>query len=443
MKRNFRLIALLLAVLTASGAAVACSGPGGSGGAPSSSEGSSSAAESSEPVALSGEITVASWNVGADSLKEIGEAYMAKNPGTTITVQYVDGNYEKLRPALAAGNGVPDVFSTQKADFPAFMNTYGDVFADVTDILGPEKDNFAAEAISQVEKDGKYYAFPWDLGPCGLFYHVPTFKELEIDPLSLSTWDKYLEAARTVKAQTGKYMWATSFNGTSTVDEAMVMLHEQGGQYYGADGKVNLANDEMIKAYDVLLRMKADGTIFDIPDAWNDRIKALVDGNLVALPYSVWFTGTMVTSVENGAGEWAFAPMPAFEEGKNMVCIGGSVNAIYKDSANVDLAKDYMAFASMDEEAAAINLKYGLFSAYKPSHKTAAYSEVDEYFGVAVGETFAQWVDAPIVDFGAYYTDVQAEWKVAQGEILLNGKEPAQALSEASERAQRKIDANS
>lgn len=413
---------------------------------PTSTEDNSASSSEGSPAATADtsgnrEITVASWNVGADACKEIGEKFMEENPGTTITVQYVDGNYEKLRPALAAGTGVPDVFSTQKTDFPAFMNKYGDMFADVSDILLPEKDNFAAETISQVEKDGKYYAFPWDMGPCGLFYHKATFEEAGIDPTSLTTWDKYLEAARTVKEKTGKYMWATAFNGADTVDETIMLLHQQGGKYYDENGNVQLNSPEMLRSYEVVKTMIADQTMADIPSAWNDRIKLLNEGKLAALPYAVWFAGTMVTSVEDGKGEWGIAPLPAFEEGENMVGLGGSVLAIYKDSENVDLAKEYLKFNTMSEQGGEINLKYGLFSAYKPNHKSSAYSEINDYFGVAVGDVFAQWVDGPAVNFGAYFTDVHSELKVATGEILLNDKDPAEMLDAASERAQRSIDA--
>lgn len=447
-----KLVCLALVFLLAIGGLAACGNtpaqestpPADEPATPPASEdagGEEAPAEGGEGPA--GEITVASWNVGADALSEIAEAYMAQNPNATITVEYVDGQYEKLRPALAAGSGVPDVFSTQKADFPAFMNKYGDVFADVSDILAPEVDNFVADAISQVEKDGKYYAFPWDIGPCGMFYHKATFEEAGVDPASLTTWDKFTEAGKTIMEKTGRYMWATNLNGSTGIDEPRMLFQQLAGAFYAEDGSVQLNTPEMVKAFETMLSMEEAGIIADIPDAWNDRIKLMVEDKLAAVPYAVWFAGTMSTAVENGAGEWGIMPIPAFEEGGNIaVGLGGSVNAIYKDSPNVELAKDYLKFASMSETGGAINLKYGLFSAYKPNHTIAAYGEVDEYFGVALGDTFAPWADAPFVDHGPYFTDVLAAMQTAAGEIQLNGKDIGAALDEATQQAQRAIDAD-
>ena len=54
---------------------------------------------------------------------------------------------------------------------------------------------------------------------------------------------------------------------------------------------------------------------------------------------------------------------------------------------------------------------------------------MDAYFGVAIGETFARWVDSPKIDFGYYFTDVADALAMAIGEIFINGTDPAQALS--------------
>lgn len=446
MKKLAKLSALALAACMAASCFTACgSAPAA---APSEPEDSKPAASGSETPAeagelTSGELTVWSWNVGADALSKIADLYMQKNPNAKVTVEYVDSQYEKLRPALVSGVGVPDVFTTQRRDFPAFMNTYGDIFADVSDVLTPEHDNFTEESIAQVMKDGKYYAFPWDAGPCGLFYHKPTYEKAGIDPATLKTWDDFAQAARVIKEKTGCYAWATDFNGVGSNDEAFLLMNQQGGQVYDADGKVNLDNAEMQNTYKLLMQMKEDGTLLDIPGGWNDRIKAINEGKLASLPYAVWFVGTFESAIENGAGEWGIAPLPAFEEGKNMATIGGSVCTIYKDSPNVELAKDFLKFAMMDPEAAKVNIELGLFSAYKPSYDLPEYEKVSDYFGIPVGTTFAQWVDGPAINYGTSFTDIGIEWQTAQGEIMINGKDISSAMQEASERAQRSADMKS
>ena len=433
MKKMKKLLALTLTVLIAVSCLAACG----------SEEKPTSNSPESADGKLSGEITVWSWNAAADALTEIAELYMEKNPGTLIHVEYVDSDYEKLRPVLTSGIGVPDVFTTQQRDFPAFMHTYGDIFADVTDILQPESENFVEVCLKQAEKNGNFYAFPWDAGPCGLYYHIPTFEAAGVKVENIKTWEDFMDAARTIKEKTGKYILSTDFNGSAGIDLAMLMLNQQSGQVYDADGKVNLASDEMLKTYELILKMQEDDIIQNNPSGWNERIQWLNEGKLCGVATAVWYAGTMVNSVGDRSGEWGLAPLPGFGEEQYMAASGGSVVTIYKNSSNVELARDFVRFVCMDPEAAKINIEYGLFSAYKPSYSLPEYSEVSEYFGVPIGDTFAQWTDAPAFNFGEFYTEIEPEIMIAQGEILLKGKEPVEALQEATARAQRMIDAKS
>lgn len=96
----------------------------------------------------------------------------------------------------------------------------------------------------------------------------------------------------------------------------------------------------------------------------------------------------------------------------------------------------------MDPGQADILYGQSQFEAYKPYYEADCYKEVDEYFGVKVGETFAQWTDSPEIDFGEYFTDVSSALSTAIGEIFVNGKDAGAALEEASAMAQRAIDNN-
>jgi len=397
--------------------------------------------ETAEPK-LSGEITVASWNAAADALTDIAKLFMEKNPGTKITINKVDAQYTKLYPALAAGVGVPDVMQTQQTDFPAFMNKYEGSFADLTDMVEPEKDNFVASALSQtIGADGKYYAVPWDIGPSALMYRIDVFEKAGVDVNTIKTWDDYIKAGKTVLDKTGMKMLGFCYNGSSSTDYIRMLMHEQSGSYYNEDGTVNLGSDKMITAAKLLLTMKDAGITMDLPSEWGDRITALTNNQLATIPYPVWYTGTLTTAVADQSGKWAIAPMPSFDGTNNKVSLGGSILAVSAASENADLAKAFVKFAMMTNEGAKVNYDYGQFPSYKAAYGSDAFKQKSDYFNASIGEIFIPLVDSPIINFGPYFTDVSTALGTAVGEIFINGADPKTSLDAASKVAQKAIDA--
>ena len=395
-----------------------------------------------ETDGLSGEIHVASWNASGDALAEIGEKFMEENPGTTIIVDKVDAEYTKLYPALASGVSVPDIMQIQQTDFQAFLNNYEGSFADMTDIVEPEKDNFAQSALGvTIGNDGKYYAIPWDIGQCAMMYRKDVFEEAGVDAEAIKTWDDFLEAGKIILEKTGKKMFGFCYNGSSSSDAIKLLLHQQGGTYYDEEGKVDLTTDKMMKAIAFLKEMQNAGITMDLPSEWDDRITALNAEQLVCLPYPVWYTGTLMSAVADQSGKWAIAPMPGFEGEGTEVSMGGCVLAVSADSENLELAKAFASYAMMNDEANEIDFGWGQFTSYKPSYEAPAFKQVDEYFGVSRGEIFTKLVNSPVIDFGPYFTDVDQSMRTAIGEIFVNDADPEKAMTVAQEAAQQIIDA--
>lgn len=454
-----KVLTVLLAASMAAGMA-ACGGGQTSSSEAASPAGDTSSAESSTPVSSTesapdeapadaggeGDVHIAAWNDAADSLNAIAAVFNAQEGRSgKVIIDEADGDYTKLKPALAAGSGVPDMFQTQNRDIPAFYNNYGlEQFLDVTDLIDPEKANFVEFALANcIAEDGKYYSVPWDIAPSALIYRTDVFQEAGIDVSTLTTYDKYMEAGKTLKTKNPDYyIDAYNFNGSTSTDEFMLFLNQLGGEYYGEDGKVNLASEEMLKATDLVLKMKNDGLAMDIPNAWDDRIAAINDNKLVALPYPVWFLGTMKNSCADTAGKWGLAPLPAFEEGGNRTAnAGGSIIAAYSGTKNPQLVKDFLKFALMTDEGNDINMEYGLFPSYTPSYKTENFNAPDDYVGgQSIGSFFKDLTGAPETHFGPYFTDVNESLKIGAGNILNNGMDPKEAWTAASEEAQKKID---
>ena len=398
---------------------------------------------SSEDGELQGEIKVYAWTQMATALSDTAERFMEENPGVTVNVEQVDGSYTKLLPELASGVGVPDVFMVQNTDILSFVKTYEGQIMDVSDIITSEEDNFVDSAIAACRaSDGKYYAVPIDIGPCGLMYRTDIFEEYGINVEDIKTWDDYIEAGKQIlEASDGEMrMSGFNFNGSTSQDFIKMLFAQQGGSYYNDDGTVNLTSEEMLTAAEKLKEMVDAGIMMDFPDEWNDRITALNESQICTLPYAVWYGIVMKDSVADQAGLWGVAPMPSFDGESGSVSLGGSVLAISENTEYPEVAKEFVKFSLMDAAQADIMYAQSQYQAYKPYWEAECYKETDEYFGVPMGEVFSQWTDAPEMNFGEYFTDITDALSTAIGEIYINNANPADALKTAEETAQAAID---
>jgi lactose/L-arabinose transport system substrate-binding protein len=93
---TFLIVVMLLSLLSA------CSGK-------STASGDAELKKKSPEGEVSGEITVASWNLAADSLKEEAENFMKKYPKAKVNIEYVTSDYKGITPPLILGKGAPDV----------------------------------------------------------------------------------------------------------------------------------------------------------------------------------------------------------------------------------------------------------------------------------------------------------------------------------------------
>lgn len=450
LKSNWKRIGctVLSAILMMS-AATGCSGGSTAGSASSvaaaGTENSAAAPASSEAPKLSGSITISSWNDAADAMAAEAKEFMAENPGTTVTVQKVDSNYTKLYSQLAAGTGVPDVVQMQNRDFQNFKNKYPDAWLDVTDLVQPEEANFDAFALPMVKVDDKYYAVPWDVGPCAMYYRKDIFQQAGVDVNTIKTYDDYIEAGKKIVAATnGKTkLLGFDYSGSSSNDVVMMFLQQQGGKYYDSNGKVQLNSKEMVQAFDLMKKMMAAGVTINLANEWNDRITATENNQIATIPYAVWYAGTLQNSNSDQKGKWGIVPLPAFTAGGNTQAnLGGSVMGISSGTQNADLAKAFLKFSLMSSKGNEINLNVGkLFTSYKPSYNDDEYKLSDDYFGVSVGQAFAQLsTSIPEVVYGPYFTDVNNAFKTAVGDILVKNQDPAKALDDATAAAQKAID---
>lgn len=388
---------------------------------------------------IEGEITVWGWNVAAQSMQLAVKDFQKKYPDAKIKIEDIGrlDVYDKLTVGLAAnGAGLADVILVEddlldnyKTQFPRGLTNLSDLgFDQYESKFSPAKVNVTKN------KKGNFIAFPWDIGPTGVFYRVDLFKKAGVDPNSIKTWDDYIEAGKVIKKKTGAQMLPMDV----AKDDALfrMMLNQQDTFYFNKKGDIDLQSPKAVKAMKKMKEMRQADLIADA-DGWNGTVAATVNGKVATVPFGVWYSGTIIDQAPKLKGKWDVFQLPAFEEGGNRAAnLGGSNLIIPNGSANKDTAYAFAKFFTTDKKAQITALKEkGIFPSLLETYDDPYFKENNAYFNnKPVFKMFADEVkDTPSPNYTEDYQRALKHAADAQGRAL-NGKMTVEkALKDASE----------
>jgi multiple sugar transport system substrate-binding protein len=352
VSRRSILAAIPLAALGVS-ALTACGGGGGSAAAGGST---SPISQADIDAAMKKETKLAFWTWVPDIQKEV-DLFQAKYPAMKVEVVNVGqggAHYQKLRAAIQAGKGAPDVVQMEFDKLPSFTLT--DSLLDLTPFgVGDLKSDYPGWVWSGVTPGGKgIYGVPQDTGPMGMLYRedLLTAAGLTVP----KTWDDFASAAVAYRAKNSSSMltnWAPS-----SAANMLGLFWQAGGRPFSYDGtksvKINLTGDAACKKvtayWNDLFKSGNIGNEPDFADAW---YQGLNSGK-----YASWLTGAwgpvfLQGTAKSTAGKWRAAPLPQWDTSKMASGnYGGSTDAVLKSSQNPIAAAMLARFVNTDEKAA-------------------------------------------------------------------------------------------
>jgi multiple sugar transport system substrate-binding protein len=373
--RRSRQVAVILAAALAT-ALSACSSGDGGGTAPAGATGTQDAVDAA--LKAGGELTYWSWTPSA---KAQVEAFQKEFPN--VKVNYVNagtGNdhYTKLQNAIKAGSGAPDVAQVEYQALPQFAMTGALVDLGQYGFQAFEGD-YTPSTWNSVKVGGGLYGLPQDSGPMALFYNKQLFDQHGI--AVPKTWDEYVAAAEKLHAAD-----PTKFITSDTGDAgfATSMIWQAGGKPFTTDGKnvkIDLQGDGVKKwtsSWNQLVEKKLVSSIPGWSDAW---YKALGDGTIATLVTGAWMPGVLESSVKDGAGKWAVAPMPTYDGKPATAENGGGGQSVLKQSANPALAAGFVRWLNNGNGVKPF-LESGGFPATKADLDSPAFKDKPSaYFG--------------------------------------------------------------
>ncbi len=387
------------------GAVVLVSALALSGCAPSYSGTSSTAPVSQADIdkAMNTETTLTFWSWVPDIQKEV-DLFEAKYPKIKVDVVDTSGGtqqYPKLRAALKAGKGAPDVAQIEYQYIPSFRQTQS--LADLTPYGAADtKDQFVDWIWNQVADDKGVWAVPQDAGPLGNLYRSDIFKAAGVE--APETWADYATAAQTIKDKTGSYIADLPGNDPG---QMVGFFWQAGAKPFGYDGDktvtVNLDSPDtqkVVSFWQDLVKKDLVSTDADFNDEW---YQGLAQGKYASWQVAAWGPIFLQGTAKNTSGNWTAAKIPQWKAGEDVSGNwGGSTSAVMESSQNKIAAYEFAKFLNTDSESALMlaNQQF-LFPTTKATLTDPAFVDQssDFYGGQKVNEFFAGVSDTVDKDF--------------------------------------------
>jgi multiple sugar transport system substrate-binding protein len=294
------------------------------------------------------------WTWVPDIQKEVA-LFQRKYPAIKVNVVNAgqgQPHYQKLRTALTAGSGAPDVAQIEFQNIPTFTLTN-----DLLDLrpygAGALKDRFVDWTWGQVTgQDGQVWAIPQDTGPMGMLYRQDIFDKHGITPPK--TWAEFADAARKLHAaDPNVYLTNLAANGSGVWMGLAWQAGAKPFEYSGGEKiGVSVNNETSQKLADYWGGLVKDGVVSTDPDFTDQWYQGLNQGKYATWLTAAWGPVFLSTSAKDTSGKWRAAPLPQWNAGENKAGNwGGSTSAVIKTTKNPIAAAKFAEFLNTDAES--------------------------------------------------------------------------------------------
>ena len=200
-------------------------------------------------------------------------------------------------------------------------------------------------------KDGKYYGIDHHIGACIMFYNTEILEAAGINYQDIKTWEDYHEAGKVVLEKTGKPMCTWESADCWSI---YPLVNQHGGDWLTPEGEVRMDEPVVINTLAFMKSMLDDGTAVPCPGGNHhseEYYGAMGGGAYASVSMPFWYLNRFTDYMPDLSGKMKVAPMPLWPDGGHKSAqMGGTGTAVVKTSANVDIAKQWLAYATLSFE---------------------------------------------------------------------------------------------
>ncbi|WP_217559392.1 extracellular solute-binding protein [Streptomyces sp. GbtcB6] len=412
----------------------ACSGGNGSGSSGGSSAKPLSQADIDKAMKTPTELTFWTWVPNID--KEVA-LFQQKYPAIKVKVVNAGqgvAHYTKLRTAIKAGKGAPDLAQVEYQAIPTFTIT--DSLLDLSPYgAAGLKSKFVDWTWAQVSgSGGEIWAIPQDTGPLGMLYRQDIFDKHGIKPPT--TWDEFAAAARKLhKADPGVYLTNLAANEAAAWHG---LLWQAGAHPYALSGKSDITidvNDAVSKKLGTYWGgLAKEGVISTDPDFTDGWYAGLNKGKYATWITAAWGPAFLSGSAKATAGKWRAAPLPQWDASSPVSGNwGGSTSAVIRSTKNPVAAAQFAQFLNSDPASAKMfATEQSFFPATKALLADPSFAGATPTFygGQKVNQVFAGISDTVSDDFQwpPFLDQAATDWTETVGKSLADKTDSGAAL---------------
>ncbi|MFC0559166.1 ABC transporter substrate-binding protein [Halalkalibacter alkalisediminis] len=358
-----------------------------------------------------------------EAIEEVAQAFEDET-GISIDINFPGTGYEDQMRVRMASNDLPDLFDTHGWA----INRYGEYVADLSNMDWVEHFDPAMAPILK-DEDGKVYAFPINQAKDGIMYNATLLEEYGIE--LPTTVDEWVDAMETVKEKgngevtplwipgSNQYTIAQILDQLST--PLLVTADSHNYESELLDGSVDWSTYTALPEFLKELQEK-ELLNTDVLTASEAQRIELMAQNKIAFTFAGGAFGPAVTEL-NPDIQVGAVPVPAFWEGDEPSWIGGERNtfAVFKDSKNVEEAKQFIEFLAQPKNAKKLAEATSL-----PAGVTSV--ETENYYS----EFYDKWAHVEIQPYFDRVYLPSGMWDVyaITGQELLSGTKTAEQVSE-------------
>jgi multiple sugar transport system substrate-binding protein len=382
------------------------------------------------------------WTWVPDIQKEVA-LFQKKYPAIKVNVVNAgqgQPHYQKLRTALTAGSGAPDVAQIEFQNIPTFTLTN-----DLLDLrpygAGALKDRFVDWTWGQVTgQDGQVWAIPQDTGPMGMLYRQDIFDKHGITPPK--TWAEFADAARKLHAaDPNVYLTNLAANGSGVWMGLAWQAGAKPFEYSGGEKIGVSVNDATSKKLaDYWGGLVKDGVVSTDPDFTDQWYQGLNQGKYATWLTAAWGPVFLSGSAKATSGKWRAAPLPQWNAGENKAGNwGGSTSAVIKTTKNPIAAAKFAEFLNTDAESTMmLATQQFLFPPTKSTltNPTFVGQKPEFYGGQQVNELFVQISGTVSTEFQwpPFMDQASNDWNETVGKSFADKSDTGVALDQWQER---------
>lgn len=308
-------------------------------------------------------------NDGADAALQVEDinAWLAENPGYTVTQEYVPwGQCQERAITLAAAGDPPALAYMGSRTLPQLAESELIIPVPASDELVA---SYRPSVLSTVQFDGQVWGLPRAFSTKALFINRTLFDEAGVEPPT--TWEETVAAAAAITEATdavGIGLPVASFD--NTMHQWLSWFYSNGAEVIDADGNVVIDSPEAIEAFQLYADLAPYAQ--DGPVAYDRaELEPLFQNGQIAMMIHGYSFG-----VRAGDVDWQIIPVPAGPNGDHSTLLITDSLAVFDGSGVEDAAMSLALFLTATDRQALFDDTAG-WTPIRESDFTTALREND------------------------------------------------------------------